>query len=274
MQTTEKQFNTGELTLNYIETGSGPALVLLHGMTGMWQAWYGLIPELSKNWHVYAPDFRGHGKSGRAPDGQYRNQDYARDVIALLKHIGEPAVLVGHSLGAMVATIVAAEYPAGVSGVMLIDPPFFTATADVRLHIDSTEWFELIVALKGDNPTHDQLVARSRELMPEADEHMLQGRVQMVEQVDVGTVQTALDNRLWEGVDLDHDLRAIQAPLLVIYADWDRGGAMHEEDVDHVKDVCPNALIVHIPGADHQIPFNFPEVVFQQMKVLSSLVRA
>src|SRR5579862_8156084 len=100
--------------LNYFEgPKSGPPLVLLHGMTGFWRAWYGLIPELSKNWHVFAPDFRGHGKTGRSSEIQYRNQDYARDIIALLKSIGEPAVLVGHSLGGMVSIVVAAQYPAG-----------------------------------------------------------------------------------------------------------------------------------------------------------------
>src|SRR5947208_16170132 len=129
----EKTFDTGELKLNYIEGGEGEPMVLLHGLTAMWQAWYPVLPELTKHWHVYAPDFRGHGKSGRAPDNQYHNVDYARDTIAFLKHIGEPVVLMGHSLGAMTAIITASQYPEGLSALVLLDPPLFTYSDSVHL---------------------------------------------------------------------------------------------------------------------------------------------
>jgi len=62
----ERTFDTGEVILNYAEgPASGPPLVLLHGFTGRWQGFLPLLPALSLRWHVYAPDYRGHGKSGR-----------------------------------------------------------------------------------------------------------------------------------------------------------------------------------------------------------------
>ena len=111
---------------------------------------------------------RGHGKSDRAPDDQYHNIDYARDVIAFLKHIGEPVVLIGHSLGAMTAIIVASQYPEGVRALVLLDPPLFSYPAGVRYADD--QWFELVASIMQDNPTYETVVARLREKMPEAGE--------------------------------------------------------------------------------------------------------
>ena len=66
---------------------------------------------MALRWHVYAPDLRGHGASSWTP-GRYRLWDYAADMVSLLERvIGEPAVIVGHSLGGEVAIIVASERP-------------------------------------------------------------------------------------------------------------------------------------------------------------------
>src|SRR5262245_46634137 len=91
---TEKTFDTGEVTLNYIESGAGKPLVLLHGLTANKLSCSAMIPALASRRHVFALDFRGHGKSGRAPDDHYHNADYARDVIAFLKFLDEPTMLI------------------------------------------------------------------------------------------------------------------------------------------------------------------------------------
>src|SRR5215216_3856606 len=161
----EKWFDTGELRLNYIEEGSGAPMVLLHGLTSQKLGWHSALPELTKHWHVYVPDLRGHGKTGHAPDEQYHNADYARDVIAFLKHIGEPAVLMGHSLGAMVAIVTAAQYPEGVRAIVLLDPPLSTYSASIQIQPDVAYWFSLVASVMKDSPSHDTLVARLRERM-------------------------------------------------------------------------------------------------------------
>ncbi|MBI1257650.1 MAG: alpha/beta fold hydrolase [Chloroflexi bacterium] len=248
---TEKSFDTGELTLKYIEGGSGAPMVLLHGLTAQKLGWYSVFPEVSKHWHVYAPDLRGHGNSDRAPDNQYHNADYARDVIALLKFIGEPVVLVGHSLGAMTAIVTAAQYPEGVRDLVLLDPPLFTYPAGVRLHADSTHWFELVAAVMQDNPDFETVVARLREKMPEAGEQGARQTAEFVARVAAGTVETALRDELWQGVDLPAALQSIHCPTLLIHGDWDHGAAMRRQDVDFFRANCPAATVVHIPEADH-----------------------
>jgi len=105
----EHTFHTGTVELNYAEgEASGPPIVLLHGGSLRWQSVMLLIRDLAARWHVYAPDLRGHGRSGRVP-GRYRLQDYASDVALFLEQVvNAPAILVGHSLGGHVAILVAA----------------------------------------------------------------------------------------------------------------------------------------------------------------------
>jgi len=75
----ERLFATGEVAINYAEgSANGPAFVLLHGGSARWQYGRDLLEMLADDWHVYAPDFRGHGKSGRVP-GAYILADYVRD---------------------------------------------------------------------------------------------------------------------------------------------------------------------------------------------------
>src|SRR5438105_3003174 len=89
---TEHTFDTGTVTINYAEGRSGgPPLVLLHGGSTRWQSSLPIIPELSRHWHLYAPDLRGHGKSGRTP-GRYRLEHYVAEMAENL-HLNDPTML-------------------------------------------------------------------------------------------------------------------------------------------------------------------------------------
>src|SRR6266700_3398314 len=102
--------DTGELTLHYAEgPRNGPPVVLLHGIGQRWQAMLGLIPDSLPNQWILAPDFRGHGLSGKVSRG-YSTIGYAQDIVVLLRErVGEPAIIHGHSLGGMVAMWIGAE---------------------------------------------------------------------------------------------------------------------------------------------------------------------
>src|SRR5947209_9478255 len=85
----------------------GPPMLFLHGVLRCWQDFLPLIAPLTTRWHVHALDFRGHGRSSPR-SGRYRVVDYVEDAAAFLRHgCDEPAVVYGHSLGAMVALAVA-----------------------------------------------------------------------------------------------------------------------------------------------------------------------
>jgi len=115
----------GGARVEYDDVGQGTPLVLLHGaLLSRWM-WRPQIEALREKYRVIAPDLRGLGGS-TVPSGEGVSLDLmAADVDALLTHLGtqEPAVLIGASLGALVALVVAREYPARVRGLILADVP-------------------------------------------------------------------------------------------------------------------------------------------------------
>ncbi|MEU0565605.1 alpha/beta hydrolase [Nonomuraea sp. NPDC005983] len=111
------------IKIAYREEGDpgAPTLVLLHGRTADHNDWNGITQHFAARYHVLAPDLRGHGASERP--GEYPVPGMAEDVAALLGRLGvERAVLVGHSLGAMVAYLVAMNHPGLVERLVLEDP--------------------------------------------------------------------------------------------------------------------------------------------------------
>ncbi|MDO8978602.1 MAG: alpha/beta hydrolase [Afipia sp.] len=107
--------------LNYLIAGEGDPVVLLHGYAQTSHMWRPLFPGLANTHTVIAPDLRGFGKSD-APDGGYTKKEMAQDIHALVKSLGYTKVkIVGHDIGLMVAYAYAAQYPAEVDRIVLMD---------------------------------------------------------------------------------------------------------------------------------------------------------
>ena len=136
----EKSFNTGELVLNYAEgPDNGPPLVLIHGFPRWWKDFQPIIPELSKNYHVFALDLRGHGKSGRATS--YTFHDYKKDVIHFIeKKIEQPTILFGHSLGGWITLMIASTHPHLVKAAIIGDSPLDLAVYYAKLS-EFVDWW-------------------------------------------------------------------------------------------------------------------------------------
>jgi pimeloyl-ACP methyl ester carboxylesterase len=263
----EKTFDTGELILTYYEGGSGAPLVLLHGLTSNKSAWRPLLPTLEAEHRVYALDMRGHGKSGRAPDNHYHVADYARDVIAFLKYLHAPIVLMGQSLGGMVAIATAAQYSAGVRALILLDPPLFSFSSSVKLEPQRMQWMSLVASTMKGDPSFDTIVARLRAAMPDAPEEQVVGTAHYISGVAPGAAETALRDEIWQGLDLSQALQQINCPTLLIHGDWESGAVVRPEDVEMFKAKCPSALVVRIPGAEHDLKMQAqPDLVLQPVK--------
>ncbi|WP_046226087.1 alpha/beta fold hydrolase [Paenibacillus dauci] len=96
--------------LYFTDTGAGEPLVLLHGFMGSSAYWDEVVPELSRTYRCIVPDLRGHGRSP-APEGAYRIEQMAEDIIRLLDHLNLNKVTVlGHSMGGYVALVLAEQY--------------------------------------------------------------------------------------------------------------------------------------------------------------------
>lgn len=113
--------------LNYGEgPANGPVLVLLHGQQVSWEDYVPVLPELAKRYHVYAIDYYGHGGSSKNPE-KYSAKAISADIIWFIRqHVKQPVVISGHSSGGLLASLVAADAPDLVRGLVIEDAPFFT----------------------------------------------------------------------------------------------------------------------------------------------------
>ena len=107
-------------TLNYKSFGSGPPLIIMHGLFGMLDNWQTFAKALAHEYTVFIVDLRNHGRSFHADDTSYKSM--AGDVIALADDLGLTQFnLVGHSMGGKVACQIALDHPERVDHLIAID---------------------------------------------------------------------------------------------------------------------------------------------------------
>jgi len=129
---THNMFDHAGVRIHYVTSGIPPSklrdqrtIVLLHGWPQTWWEWRHIFEPLSSDgWFIVAPDYRGAGGSSK-PQSGYDKQTMARDIKALLDHLGpkNPITLVGHDLGMLVAYAFASLYPNDVERLVLMEAP-------------------------------------------------------------------------------------------------------------------------------------------------------
>lgn len=282
MESREATFDTGVVILNYAEVVSaGKPLVLLHGGNARWQAFDSILPDLSE-WHVYAPDFRGHGKSGRVP-GSYRLQDYADDIVAFLKNVvREPAYVFGHSLGGIVGLMVATQYPEGVRALIVGDSPLTSQTWHTIL-LDSQDRLIAWRDLCGGQIPLDQLIEELKNAPVEVpgqpgsvpmrqvwgeDAPVFPWLATNLYQSDPDML-TALVERFEataEGYEMTTLLPAIQCPVLLLQADPANGGVMTDAEVEQALPLLARPSHVCLHGISHIFHNERKEPVLEAMQ--------
>lgn len=112
----------GNFSLKYVEQGdpAGTPVIMLHGFTDSWYSYTMVLPFMPPSVHVYAVSMKGHGNSDRVASG-YSPAEMADDVAAFMKtlHI-KKAVVVGHSMGSVVAQSFGIQYPEMTNALVLI----------------------------------------------------------------------------------------------------------------------------------------------------------
>src|SRR3546814_19606951 len=102
------------MRLHYLDWGNSaaPTLILVHGGFDHARSWDWTARALAKDYHVVAPDLRGHGDSAWSAEGSYMIANCVYDLAQLIEQLGrEPVILVGHSLGGSVALRYAGLFP-------------------------------------------------------------------------------------------------------------------------------------------------------------------
>ena len=262
----EATFDTGKVVLNYAEVHTtGPALVFLHGGGGRWQPYSEELTELSKHCHVYAPDLRGHGKSGWVPWG-YAIRDYVEDIKAFLRHVSGPALLMGHSLGGIIAVATAKACPDLVRALIVGDAPLDAATWGKlmrnqrgkneawRALSGGTYPVEEIERLLGDAPEGNSTIrAIYGEGSPIIRE--LAERLYLHDPDMLGMLIEDYEN-VAEGYNMETVLPAIHCPVLLLQGDPLAGAALSDEEVQRALPLLSDAAHKRFSGMDHNMIMN------------------
>lgn len=132
---TEHQVELGEITMNYAEAGDpdSPALLLIPEQTGSWWTYEAAMHLLAEDFHVFAVDLRGQGRTTWTP-GRYSIDNFGNDLVRfILLVIQEPVVVAGNSSGGVIAAWLSAyALPGQVRGAMYEDPPLFASELNPR----------------------------------------------------------------------------------------------------------------------------------------------
>lgn len=252
-------------TANYVHQGSGAPVILIHGLAASLHDWDDLVPELARNGYAaYAPDLLGHGDSPKL-DAQLYEMDWIFEhFLTWMKslRLTEPAVLVGHSMGAHVALEYARRVSAWTRGLVLVNP--FYSPSQLPLLIRKTYGRgNLSGALMGKAP--EWLFRFLVNMSSVAMGHSVGALHSLPERV---RAQTVLDfKRTAPGVyhvpqmitDMTRHLHEINAPALVLWGEQDR--ALAPSSFGRLVEALPKARreilrAGHVPHQSHAEIFN------------------
>lgn len=240
------------VTMAYTEMGNteGDPLLLIHGYTDNSRSWSLIAPYLNlKDYHVYAIDLRGHGKSS-APECCYTYPDFADDAYRFMeaKKI-KKADVVGHSLGSLAAQLLAAQHPGKVDKVVLISSTTNTGGGPGTWLWDNIMPLQPPIDPNGKfmmdwywnpNPVDDAFIKPERE------------------------ESAAVPIYVWKGVlwgiatgDLSNTAPLVKAPLMIFWGDQDPlFDASHQEKL---KAAFPKARYETFKGAGHNMFWEQPQ---------------
>jgi N-formylmaleamate deformylase len=243
--------STNGIKIHYYRTGGDRApLVLLHGITDSGLCWPRVVQHLARHYDMVMVDARGHGLSD-APDTGYSFQDHATDVIGLIQtlRLTQP-VLIGHSMGAMTATVVAASMPDHVRAIILEDPPFQASHAELSSEEKAAlmvEWQTRIIENK--RKTRSALIAARRAESPSWAEDELAPWAEAKLQVDPKVAELALAPRLpWQAL-----IRRVICPILLITGDPEADAVVTPEIANEAAELWPRGEVAYIDHAGHNI---------------------
>jgi esterase len=257
------RFSHQDVELEWSRDGSPGAtkVLMLHGLSGISTGYDEVVEELGDGADVYRLDLRGHGRSGRAP-GTYSVPFYAADVIAFIENvIAEPVVLVGHSLGGVIAHHITATRPDLVLSALCEDPPLYFG--DQKLFEQSI--MASVFPILESSMRAAQAEGRPREyyetmvgdaVMPwgRAGDHMtaraLQSRVDSLMLGDPDVWLPAIHGGALSGYDPD---ARITKPMIILRADPNMGPALFPEHAVQQQAANPEIDLRLIDGAPHGI---------------------
>jgi pimeloyl-ACP methyl ester carboxylesterase len=258
------------LRLHYVDWGNpgAPPLLLVHGGRDHCRNWDWVAEALRDEYHIIAPDLRGHGDSEWMKGGVYGVSEYVYDIAQLIHQLElAPLTIIGHSLGGAVSLRYTGVYPENVTRLVAIEglgwsPERAAENAKISTHERLTRWIEQMRRISGRVPrrysTLEEAFRRMQEenphLSPEQARHLT---VHGVNRNEDGTYSWKFDNYVRAdrptGMDIEetHGLWGrITCPTLLV-----RGTESWASDpaTDGRAGYFRDAQVANIPGAGHWV---------------------
>ncbi len=253
------------LNIHVQQAGSGPDVVLIHGLTGDLSIWFlsRTIPVLAETHRVTAYDLRGHGYTDAPAEG-YTSLDHARDLIGLLDVLGiARARLVGHSFGAVIAVHAAVIASERVDALVLSDPYFpalrhledvsrwghwenFRRQAeDAGVTLSSDTWYDLTTFFDQVRHLDDERLLRFRQAV---------GLPGLKRVLRLAGTTCGRDSKLADGLSAEQIAGVLQ-PCLALYG----ANSPFLTTADYLIEHLPDCRGRRIPDALHRAPEENPE---------------
>ena len=240
--------------IHYVEAGSGPTVILLHGLGGSTQVWQFNIAALAEKYHVVVPDQIGFGKSDK-PLVNYRIRTYVDFLDQFCKQLKiERATLIGNSMGGWIAAMFTAAFPDRVDKLVLVDaagyapPKDFDTRTIYGLNPTTREGMKVLVAKVFYNKAFQTDAAID---------------LAMAARLSAGDGYTinSITESIIRGEDyLDNIVKTIKRPTLIVWGRQD--GLLALADGERFnKDIAGSKLIVfdqcgHAPNVEKPGEFN------------------
>jgi pimeloyl-ACP methyl ester carboxylesterase len=267
---TSRTYFSQRLRLHYVDWGnpSAPPLLLIHGGRDHCRNWDWVAARLRKDWHIIAPDLRGHGDSQWSPDGNYSMSGYIYDLAQLIHQQNlAPVTIVAHSLGGNIAIRYAGIYPESVKKLVAIEglgpsPKMIAERQRKSIGDRMREWIDENRGLAGRQSRRyasiedafKRMQEENKHLSPEQARHLTQHGVSQNED---GSYSWKFDNyvRAWPPYDMTQAemewlWQQISCPTLLVYGkeSW----ASNPEKDGRAKNF-QNAKVVSFEGAGHWV---------------------
>ena len=267
---TSRIFFSQRLRLHYVDWGNpeAPPLLLVHGGRDHCRNWDWVARRLRKDWHVIAPDLRGHGDSEWSKSANYSGAAYIYDLAQLIHQLKlSPVTIIGHSLGGTITTRYAGVFPENVKRLVAIEglgrsPKSMAEIAAKPLATRMRDWVEQQRSAAGREPRRYKSIeeafarmqAQNKHLSTEQARHLTQHGVNQNED---GTFSWKFDNfvRVWMPYDMAQPdvetlWRNIACPSLLIYG---RESWASDPRKDGRAAHFSQATIVTVEGAGHWV---------------------
>jgi pimeloyl-ACP methyl ester carboxylesterase len=252
--------------LHYVEAGSGPPVVLLHGFPECWYSWRNQIPALARaGRHVFAPDLRGYNESGKPPAVEdYKLTTVAGDIAAFIEKLAPQCVLVGHDWGALTAWYVAMTRPELLRKLVILNVPH-PVPFSRELRRSTRQKLNMLYQLFFQPPRIPEMLMPS--LLP-----LLMRRAGRFSREDIAVYRKAwaqkgacrsMANYYRAIARYRGELRAlvkrIETPTLLVWAEHEP--VFRRATSENFDEWVPNLRVARIAGAGHFVQTDEPEIV-------------